>query len=93
MKISAEEQTAIRAVIDYGDRFGFGNLISHLQTAWAAHLVADGMPEKAARRAAGGNGYPFLMQRDLVDRGEWDETGRRYRQVKRTRATKERRRG
>lgn len=79
MRISHEEQQAIIAVLDYGERFGFGNLISHLATAWAARLMADGIREDAARAATGNAGYPFRMQFDLVERGEWDETGMRYR--------------
>jgi len=82
MKISQDEQNAIRAVLVYGEAYGYGNLMSHLQTAWAARLVRGGLSEKAARRAAGGPGYPFKMQDDLVERGEWDETGARYRQPK-----------
>jgi hypothetical protein len=78
MKISQDEQNAIRAVLVYGEAYGYGNLISHLHTAWAAHLMRDGMSEPAARRAAGGPGYPLQMQQDLVERGEWDETGARY---------------
>jgi hypothetical protein len=80
MKISESERLAICAVLGYGEAHGYGNLISHLQTAWAAKLVEYGFSEKAARRATGrdGNGYPFLMQRDLIERGEWDETGARY---------------
>lgn len=80
MRISGAERDAIRAVLDYGASHGYGNLISHLQTAWAASLMrSHGMDEASARAAAGGPGYPFEMQRDLVASGEWDETGARYR--------------
>jgi len=79
MKISRDEQTAIATVVRLGGRHGFGNLISHLQTAWAKSLVTQyQMPERAARKAAGGAGYPFQMHTDLMERGEWDETGKRY---------------
>lgn len=79
MKISADEQYAIVAVLEFGRLFGYGNLISHLQTAWAASLILHGLDESTARAATGGAGYPFLMQHDLIYRGEWDETGARYR--------------
>lgn len=79
MKISSAEQAAIRQVIEHGHTFGFGNLISHLQTAWARLLIEKyDMSEKTARQASGGRGYPFEMQNDIVERGEWDETGERY---------------
>lgn len=81
MKISRSEQLAIIEVLAYGEAHGFGNLISHLQTAWAKHLMTlYGMDEKTAREASGGAGYPFQMQDDLIVRGEWDETGARYQQ-------------
>ena len=89
MKISVDEQIAIRTVIAYGDEHGYGNLISHLQTAWARKLVEQGFDEKGARLAAGGQGYPFKMQDDLLQRGEWDETGKRYRKVARREARQE----
>jgi hypothetical protein len=81
MKISRQEQIAIIEVLAYGEAHGYGNLISHLQTAWAKHLIgAYGMDEKTARASTGrdGAGYPFRMQQDLIERGEWDETGARY---------------
>jgi hypothetical protein len=78
MKISEGERVAIIEVLAYGEAYGYGNLIAHLQTAWAARLMDDELTEKAARAATGGKGYPFALQRDLIDRGEWDETGVRY---------------
>lgn len=85
MRISEEERRAIRQTLIYGAAFGYGNLISHLQTAWARKLFEDdGFTEKAARRAAGGDGYPFQMQDDLIERGEWDETGARYAKKKKS---------
>ena len=77
--ISKNEQDAIRHVVALGAAVGYGNLISHLQTAWAKSLVRQwGMSEESARLASGGEGYPFAMQDDLIERGEWDETGERY---------------
>lgn len=83
MKISRAEQIAIQEVLAYGEAWGFGNLISHLQTAWAKRLMGlHGMSEAHAREAAGGPGYPFTMQDDIVERGEWDHSGKRYANVK-----------
>ena len=80
MRISQEERAAIGAVLRAGAKYGCGNMIAHLQTWWARTLMADyGMAEEPARRASGGEGYPFAMQDDLLKRGEWDETGEKYR--------------
>lgn len=82
MKISEEEQLAIRAILLAGERFGYGNLIAHLQTAWAKSLMDHySMSEETAREATArdGSGYPFAMQADLIERGFWDETGKSYR--------------
>lgn len=79
MKISPEEQAAIREVIRLGDRFGFGNLISHMRTAWAKRLMLEyDLSDRDARDGAVGGTYPFAMHDDLLARGEWDETGERY---------------
>lgn len=80
MKVSQEEREAVRLVLEYGARFGYGNLIAHLRTAWAAMLMEEyGATEEEARRGSGGAGYPLRMQQDVLLRGEWDETGERYR--------------
>jgi hypothetical protein len=88
MRISEAERLAIQDVLAYGETHGYGNLIAHLQTAWAARLMRSGLSETAARRATGrdGAGIPFLMQHDLIERGEWDETGKRYRTPKKRKA-------
>lgn len=79
MKISKQEQHAIRTVVELGARWGFGNLITHLRTAWMERLMTvEGLPKTAAQDAAGGPGYPLQMHKDLMERGEWDETGERY---------------
>jgi hypothetical protein len=80
MKISEQERQAIRRVVTAGESFGFGNMISHLATAWAKSLMEQwGMTETIARYTAYGlSGYPFKMQEDLMERGEWDESGQSY---------------
>ena len=88
MKITKAEQDAIKAVLKAGTDYGFGNMIAHLQTRWAECLMGDdNYPEAAARRCAG-PGYPFRMQRELIERGEWDETGKRYRKPAKRKAVK-----
>lgn len=80
MRISEDERSAIQYLIYAGARYGYGNLIAHLQTAWARTVMAvEHFDEKRAREDAGGPGYPFAMQDDILERGEWDETGKRYR--------------
>jgi hypothetical protein len=79
VRISETERKAIVAVVAAGRKHGFGNIISHLQAAWTDVLVNEhGMLEADARQSSGG-GYPIAMHRDLMERGEWDETGTRYR--------------
>ena len=80
MRISNAEQLAIQSVMDAGAAHGYGNMIAHLQTAWARSLMTGyNMDESAARQASGGDGYPFKMQDDLLRLGGWDETGESYR--------------
>jgi len=78
MKISKREQDAIKAMVEAGREFGFGNLINHLKSALAASLMEHhGFTEKEAQSAAGG-GYLIAMHRDILVNAEWDETGKRY---------------
>ena len=76
MKISKAEQEAIQQVVRAGRVHGFGNMIAHLKSAWAMHLVSYGLDAEAEASRTGG--YPPQMHVDLMERGEWDETGRRY---------------
>lgn len=85
MKISEEERLAIQTAVALGNKFGFGNLIEHLTSAWAIVLMREGLDEADALKAASGrSGYPIQMHRDIVERGEWDETGARYQKKKPT---------
>lgn len=73
MRISGDEQRAIRRAVEAGESFGYGNMISHLQAAWQKSLRDKyGMAEKT------GEGYPIAMHEDLMLRGFWDETGQSY---------------
>lgn len=78
MKIPEAERQAILEVIKLGNEWEFGNLIAHLNTAWAKKLIKDGMSEEDAMKSTHGEGYPIKMHDDLVERGEWDETGKKY---------------
>ncbi len=80
MKISPGEQKAIKTVVALGEVYGYGNLISHLSTAWAKMLISKHkMTEDQARDAAGcDRGMPFAMQDDLINNGEYDESGKKY---------------
>ena len=80
MKVSDAEREAIRIVIRLGAQHGYGNLMQHMATAWAKDLVDKyQFDEESARQGALLDGYPFLMQQDIIERGEWDDTGERYR--------------
>lgn len=76
MNVSEDERVAIATCIDCAEQFGYGNLISHLRTAWARKLVAIGLPAEGAH---GGSVMPFKMQEDIIERGFWDHTGESYR--------------
>lgn len=78
MKINENERLAILRVIEFGETYGYGNMIAHLNTAWARKLIKNGMEESVAMKSTHGKGYPVKMQDDLINNGEWDETGDRY---------------
>jgi hypothetical protein len=82
MRISESERQAIIRVLQYGKDYGYGNLIGHLQTAWARSLVnKEGMTIHLAKASVGSrgySGYPFKMQDDLIQKGQWDDTGKAY---------------
>ena len=53
MRIPREEQLAIIQVLKHGKAWGYGNMIAHLQTAWAARLVAaEGFDEESGKRSS-----------------------------------------
>ena len=75
-----DEVEAIHTVIALGERFGYGNLISHLRTAWAKTMLLKGHAkneEDAKEMTHGGSCMPFKMHEDLLS-GFWDETGESY---------------
>lgn len=67
------EAEAVVQVIRAGEQFGFGNLISHLQTAWAMFLMQNyQIPERDARFMASGDekgGYPLSLHQEVMRRG------------------------
>lgn len=74
MRISEDERQHIIRVVASGTAYGFGNMISHLQAAWAKSLRDQyGMPDTAKR-----DGYPIAMHDDLMLLGFWDESGKSY---------------
>ena len=80
MKISPDEQRAIRTVINIAKSYGYGNLMAHLASAWADEMIRGGMPEDAAIEfVSNREPYSLAMHRDIIERGEWDETGEKYR--------------
>lgn len=83
MQISEQERQAIRRVVDYGAEWGYGNLMAHLASAWALRLMSQGVSKEAAIAATQGrNPYPLKLHIDILERGEWDETGARYSEQK-----------
>lgn len=80
MKIDEEERKAILTVLELAGKYGYGNLISHLNTRWARLLMRDyNWTEKEAREFVGSDRtYHFKMQDDILERGEWDTTGESY---------------
>lgn len=79
MKVRPEERLAIIQLVQIGKQFGFGNVLGHLKTAWSKELMHQlGCNEKTANIQADGIAYPIRMHDDIVNHGEWDETGERY---------------
>jgi len=53
------EKEAIKTVIALGEKYGYGNLISHLKRAWALHLAQDyGLDYEAALHSTEVSAYP-----------------------------------
>lgn len=78
MRISDDQRRAIGNVLHVADTYGYGSLIALLKTAWAKKFVAQGFSESDAVANADISGYPFAMYDDIVECGEWDETGKKY---------------
>lgn len=85
MRVSDEERLYIKDAIAIADRIGYGNLLAHIASAWAAKENEErkkrGLPEIEDVVEFSGDlrALPVLMHKDIIDRGEWDETGKRYR--------------
>jgi hypothetical protein len=78
LKISKEEQKAIRTVVKMGEAFGYGNMISHLKSA-ATKSVMEKYKTTEENAPDLGKGYPVKMHLDLMNKGQWDESGEDYR--------------
>jgi len=75
VRISEDERKHIIRVVASGMAYGFGNMISHLQAAWAKSLRDNhNIPDDVER-----DGYSIAFHEDLMLRGFWDESGERYR--------------
>ena len=72
MKISTSEQKAIKVVCEMGAKWGYGNMISHLQSAWALSLIhKHGMPiDHAIEATEGRSPYPFDKHLSAINEGE-----------------------
>lgn len=56
---SLGEKAKIIDAIMIADTYGYGNVISWLQTAWATKLRDDGIPEKSAIEATKMSPHPL----------------------------------
>ncbi len=61
------EKSAIRIVLNEGERYGYGNMIAHLRTEWAKKLVAQGIPEEVALVCADSSPYPLSWDWESED--------------------------
>lgn len=57
------EQKAVDEVLEIAGQFGYGNIMAHVATAWAVHLVRQGLSRKAAIEAVSNRTpYPLPMK-------------------------------
>ena len=62
MIISTSEQKAIKVVCEMGVKWGYGNMISHLQSAWALMLIKNCGFEIETARSAVVNNTPYELE-------------------------------
>jgi len=81
IKIRQDEVNAIRMVVDFGQIHGYGNLIAHLQSAWAKQLILQYKMDEASAIEATQTRvpYPLQMHEEILSTGQYDERGGRYR--------------
>lgn len=77
IKISKEEQEAIKQIVDLGKKHGYGNMLAHLSAAWAIELMETFKMNEAQAKMSSWS-IPVKMHLDLMNNGEWDETGEKY---------------
>jgi hypothetical protein len=61
------EAEAVEKVIEAGERYGYGNMMAHLATAWALKLRdGEGLPEKVAIECVSNRGpYPLPKKKKV----------------------------
>lgn len=63
--LSESEQHAIHEVCAYGATYGYGNMISWLNTAWAIyHVNKMGVTPEAAAKMVHGTPYPLPKRKE-----------------------------
>ena len=62
MKISTSEKEAIEIVCEMGAKWGYGNMISHLQSAWALMLIKNYGFEIETARSVVVNNTPYELE-------------------------------
>ncbi|MDY0215129.1 MAG: hypothetical protein RBS24_06440 [Bacilli bacterium] len=62
MKIPTAEQKAIKKVCELGSMWGYGNLISHLQSAWILMLIKNYGVEIETARSVVVNNTPYELE-------------------------------
>jgi hypothetical protein len=79
IKVDEKELRAVRQAIFLGHVYGYGNIVSHLLSAWADVLTSQGVdPGIAVSHVSNREPLPIQMHLDIVNNGEWDETGAKY---------------
>jgi hypothetical protein len=67
MQISQKEKDAVNTVTALGSQYGYGNMISHLKSAWTSMLMKNhNMTEEQASQASGGGGYSQAHHKEIM---------------------------
>lgn len=60
------ERAAVIEVLNIAESYGYGNLIAHLQTAWAIKLMRSGISKESAIAATLGR-TPYPLESNHLD--------------------------